>query len=732
MNGRIFWRRMISVSILACGPIVGMAAAVEVKFFRQQSMESFLQGTLEGVGVDATGRLQLGDEVERLVDIEEPFLFAAAEHPEGWVVGTGNSGKVLLLSRSGELSALFSASEPEIFALWVDDDGTVFAGSSPGGKVYRWADGELTEFFDPGETYIWALARHADGRLLVATGTEGRLYSVDAGGQGEILYDSEDVHMRTMKLLDDGRVLLGTAGEGLVLSLGVDGSIRTLYDAPHPEVVAFAAAPDGVCYAAVLASEASVVDLAESQKRSGEPTGEAQMENSEGGEGGGDVLMFEGSGGDGGTSRPAAFSGSRTEILRISPGGAVETIWSFDDETAYALLWHRDRLWVATGLEGKLYSFRDRKMVLETGVDERQIVALLPGAPGPVFATTNAAAFYVVADRTRRRGTYTSPSLDAGQLARFGTLRWKGETPDGAAVRFSVRSGMSAEPDRTWSSWSKTRSGAEIAITGTPIGRYVQWRADFEAGREQSPRITTVDLSYRQENLAPRIQRVEVLDAGQILVPSNFNAAQQIYEPTHPNREGIFTTLKPTVAEDRRLKQLWRSGYRTLRWEAEDPNDDPLRYVLAFRPEGSEQEWLEIAAELDDDYYSFDATVLPDGIYRFRVTASDRQGNTLEDSLTTERTSAPVIVDHRPPALAAVRRDGDRLLIEVRDAWSPLRSAEVSVDAGPWKPARPSDGLLDSTSENLEVEISEGSRLVLLKVMDAAFNGVTYDIGGSD
>ena len=107
MNGRTFWCRLISVSILACGLIVGTAAAAEVKFFRQQSMESFQQGTLEGVGVDASGRLQLADEVERLVDIDEPFLFAAAEHPEGWVVGTGNSGKVLLLNRRGELTTLF-------------------------------------------------------------------------------------------------------------------------------------------------------------------------------------------------------------------------------------------------------------------------------------------------------------------------------------------------------------------------------------------------------------------------------------------------------------------------------------------------------------------------------------------------------------------------------------------------------------------------------------------------
>ena len=72
-------------------------------------------------------------------------------------------------------------------------------------------------------------------------------------------------------------------------------------------------------------------------------------------------------------------------------------------------------------------------------VDERQVVALLPGEPGPAFATTNAAAFYRVTSGTERTGTYTSAALDAGQIARFGTFRWEGETPAGSSTRRASR-----------------------------------------------------------------------------------------------------------------------------------------------------------------------------------------------------------------------------------------------------------------------------------------------------
>ncbi len=283
-NGRARWRR-VSARLLGLIPvlaIVGMSlpiprpsAASGTRAFRMQSKAGFLKGTLDRIGVDSLGTLRLADKVERLAEVEEPFLLSAAVHPEGWVVGTGNAGRVLLVTRAGEVRPLFAAEEPEIFAVWAAPDGTVFAGSSPNGKVYRFADGETSVHFDPQETYIWSLAEASDGDLLVATGTQGRLFKVERQGRGEVFFDSEDTHIRAMKVLGNGEVLLGTAGEGLILKLSVDGTPRTLYDAPHPEVVAFAAAPEGDCFAALLASEASLVSLSRRpEEGEGEEDGE--------------------------------------------------------------------------------------------------------------------------------------------------------------------------------------------------------------------------------------------------------------------------------------------------------------------------------------------------------------------------------------------------------------------------------------------------------------------------
>src|SRR5947208_7530779 len=344
---------------------------------------------------------------------------------------------------------LFATPEPEVFAVWADPDGTVYAGTSPKGKVYRIPagkkggkpDGKPDVFFDPGETYIWALARAADGALLVGTGTQGKLFKVDKKGKGSVLYDSDDTHIRTLAPLPGGDVLAGTAGEGLILRISPDGRARTLYDAEEPEVVSLAAAPDGTCYAAVIASEASLVDQAKDQavpaapanppgrgaaKGGGQPQVSVSVEQVEA------PTLTAGRRKGGGAQAQAP----RSEILSISPTGVVESLWSFPEDTVYSLLWQDGKLWVATGLEGKLYRWADQQMLLEKDVDERQIVAVLPGGPGPVFATTNAAALFRVTRGTEASGTYTSAALDAEQVARFGTFSWQGEVPPGGAVRF--------------------------------------------------------------------------------------------------------------------------------------------------------------------------------------------------------------------------------------------------------------------------------------------------------
>ena len=520
----------------------GWASATQVRIFQSSGASDFLSGELDGVSLDALGRLKLAEAMELVARPEEPFLFTAVAHGDGWLLGTGTDGKVLRVAEDGTVTTFFDAPESQVFSLWADGDGTVFAGTSPKGKVYRISsDGSSQEeFFDPGETYIWALARDREGKLLVATGTQGKLFRVGPKGKGEVLLDLADPHIRSLVVAPDGDILLGTAGEGLILELSPAGQVKTLFDAPQPEIIAFTPGPEGTFYAAALASEASQVDLSSSgggDTSTGEEAkkaeGEANSSSSS--------PSFEGTG-----SRPASFKGWRSEILKILPSGAVENLYGFQDETVYSLLWSQDRLWVGTGQDGHLYSYRGDGMVLEKKSDERQIVALLPGSEGPVFAATNTAAVYRAVAGAARQGTFSSRIFDAGAPARFGSFRWWGQTDKNRRIEVSLRSGLSARPDATWTDWTAPTSDEEVPLATLPAGRYIQWRVRMEGEKGASPRLDSIELSYRQRNSRPKITDLTVLEPGQILVPSNFNPNQQVFEPAHPNRQGIFTTLEGT------------------------------------------------------------------------------------------------------------------------------------------------------------------------------------------
>ncbi len=700
--------------------------SAQVKIFRADTRETFAGGTCEGTSLGPLGGVGLARRVERRAGIEEPFVFTAAAHGDGWVIGTGNSGRVLRVTADGDVEELYAAAEPEVFAVWADPDGTVLAATSPQGKVYAIAGGEAAVVFDPEDGYIWDLARDRDGRLLVATGLPGRLYRLDPGGEAELLFESVDSHVHAIAVLPDGGILAGTAGQGMILRLAADGELSTLYDAVQPEVLGFTVRPDGGAYAVALASEASFVDLSANQRSA---NGNGNSNGNGNGEGEAQVTVAV-QGQETAGSRSSSFTGARSLIVEISPDGTVEELLSLQEETVHSLLWHEGELWLGTGQEGKLYRHTDDGLVLERELEGRQVTALVAGEGGAAAVTTNGGLVYQLPGGMVEEGTYTSAVLDAGQVARFGSFLWEGMKPRGTRVGIELRSGMSLVPDATWTPWSVAAEDQELALRDVPHGRYVQWRATLRGKGDDGPRLATAELSYRQENLEPQIESLEVLDPGEILVPGTFNPQNQTFEPWSPNREGIFTSLRNQKPKDAtHLKTLWKKGYRTLRWTASDANDDELIYALSFRRDGDEADgWLGIVDELDETHYSFDSTVLADGVYRFRLTASDRPSQPGGEALSKDKLSEPVVIDHSTPRLAASTRRGDVIEIELRDELSPIRDVVYSVDAGKWQSATAEDGLVDGRREVIRLTVPADARMLLLRVTDAALNVVSFDL----
>lgn len=714
-------------AVLLAAPL----AAAEVGLFRLDTREEIAAGETDGTAIGPLGQIELGYALDPLATFEEPFLLSAAAIPGGGLlVGTGNQGRVFRVDLAGAATLLGEAPEGQVFSVFARKDGTLLAAGSPQGKVYRLSEKGAELVFDATATYVWAMAEDADGRLLVATGLPGRIYRVDRKGRGEVIYEGSEPHVRSLLVLPGGDLVFGSAGQGLLRRRSESGGrpkVETLYDAAEPEVAALTAAPDGRVFAALLASEASQVDLA-----AGDAAAEAKAAAGEAAVTG---------------SRAAKATGPRSVVVEIR-GRQVKRLFELQDETLHTLLFAHGKLWAGTGQEGRLYRYEDGPesvLVHEATLEQKQIVALLPQGAGLALATTDAAALLRMPGERRREGFYTSKPLDARDVAAFGLLRTEGRQPAGSAVSFEARSGATEEPDPTWTGWQNLPAAAgdpgSFSLAGISPARYLQFRAKLSRGERggapgETVRLDAIEISYRQENRAPRIDKLEVLAPGEILVPIGFNPSTTTFEPWSPNREGIFTSIKPEQEKgEGRYKSLYKKGYRTLRWTVADGNADPLRYTLEVQPEGGGDEgWLQMVDKLDDDHFSFDSTVLPDGRYRFRLRVSDSLERASGSGLEAVRVSEAVQIDHSSPkvasrrALGAGAAAGSRRVEVVLEDASPLREAVLSVDAGEWQRLEAADGLLDGRRETLVLELPEGARFVVVRVTDAAFNVLTFPV----
>ena len=149
-----------------------------------------------------------------------------------------------------------------------------------------------------------------------------------------------------------------------------------------------------------------------------------------------------------------------------------------------------------------------------------------------------------------------------------------------------------------------------------------------------------------------------------------------------------------------------------VKWSVHDDNDDQMVYTVYYRGDG-ETRWLLLKDNLSDKFYSFDASLLPDGGYTVKVAASDAPSHSPGQGLSAERESARFEVDTTPPQIkelkAGVAGARDvvsriRVTFSAWDSFSPIKKAEYSVDAGDWQLVEPVGQLSDSKNENYDFE----------------------------
>jgi len=678
-----------------------LAFAEGTRTWEQSKFEDLSKGTADGVAIRSAGGLELAPAFKAITTTPSTYIWAIASDARGNLyAATGTPARIYRITPDGKSTAIFEPQELQVQTLVVDKNGVIYAATNPDGKVYRierkagnptsngTADFSSTVYFDPGTKYIWDLALDDSGSLYVATGDKGEIFRVTPKGEHSVFFKSDETHIRVLAVDAKSNLIAGSDGSGLVYRISPSGEGFVLYSAPKKEITALALDSAGNIYAAgvgerrqsggaaasfvqaLISAAAPAVAVAPGQ--TGLVVANANPQPVPG------AIPFPATGATGGS-----------EVYRIAPDGSAMRIWNSRDDIVYALAFDsRGRLLAGTGNRGHIFSISGEDQFTDlVKASASQVTAFARASGGGLYvSTSNLGKVFLLGANLESEGKYDSDVFDAHIFSRWGRFEFRGM----GNVELFARSGNVDNPDRNWSGWQKVDLQKD-ALAAVPAARFIQWRAVLRAS-DPAPRVDSVLLNYLPKNVAPDFDDVSV-QVGVRYTPTpkpatpDLGAASSVSVPPPSNRDRDAIGVK---------------------WSVHDDNDDQMVYSVYYRGDG-ESRWLLLKDNLTDKFYSFDASLLPDGGYTVKVVASDAPSHAPGQALTAERESARFEVDTTPPRIenlaASVEGDKIRITFRATDSFSPIKRAEFSVDAADWQYIEPVDQLSDSKTENYDFRV---------------------------
>ncbi len=740
----------LSLFLLLISVVAATAVADHTRRWRQSTYEEFQKGTAKGVAVRSDGHLELAPKFTLISDADASYLWSLRTDAAGVLyAGGGSPAKVFRFEGSGKPKTVFESTDLLVQAITFDAKGNLYVATSPDGKVYRvTAGGEKSVFFDPKTKYIWDLTFGSDGTLYVATGDKGQIFAVTPEGNGELFYASDEAHIKVLAFDAKDNLLAGTEPNGRVLRISrsaekaakkksADESVAegfVVYETAKREVTSLTVAPDGTVYVAAIGEKqhtgtqagTTVITTPQGTTTISTPVPQLGMQ------GGVPFLAY-----------PQAISSS---IYKITNDGAPEEIWSSRDDVVYALGLNSDgRLLAGTGNSGSLLVIDGRGVyaqLAKSGSAQITGISRSTSTGGKVFlCTANPGKVFSLGPEYEAEGTFESQSFDAKLFSQWGRIEWwgppemigagnRGATSGGGKsgkgvgeprLEFFVRSGNTEYPGKEWSRWYGPYSTSATPVEA-PAARFLQWKAVIHDGRPGDG-IDWVSIAYQPKNVAPVIDGIAMQDPGvraqaqQIITGQPGNVTLKQPPSPSPNPSNVVITTTNPIKFDQQPQGTEQKGYQSVLWSAHDDNDDDLRFAVYFRGE-DEHDWKLLKDNLEQKFYSWDTTTMPDGAYYLKILASDAPSNPPAAALKTERESERFEVDNTPPAIMNLSAEvwnrctgacGDVNVIvkfTARDNTSSIERAQYSVDGGAWVLVAPEGTISDALEEHYQLTLS--------------------------
>jgi hypothetical protein len=682
--------------------------------WEQSKFEELIKGTTKGVAIRSTGGLELAPAFTALSTTPSTYIWSIAADREGNLyAAAGSPARVYRISPDGKSAVIFEPQELQVQALVVDKIGVIYAATNPDGRIYKiehhgasadkgsrdkksakaaaespWSS---SVYFEPGTKYIWDLVLDDGGNLYVATGDHGEIFRVTPKGEHSVFFKSDEAHIRVMAFDSKGNLIAGSDGSGLVYRISPAGEGFVLYSAPKKEITALAIDKTGNIYAAGVGEKHGGTSAPSfSSPPVSLPT--SSVPSIPGPQSGMVISSAPASTSPASISFPGPGSGAAggSEIYRIAPDGSPRRLWSSREDLVYALAFDQHgRLLVGTGNRGHVFAISGEDEFIDLiKASATQVTAFANAPQGGLYASTsNLGKLFLLSATPESEGSYESDVFDAHIFSRWGRAEFRGT----GNIELFARSGNVDNPDRNWSPWEQIdlRKNSPVSV---PPARFIQWKAVLRSG-DPAPRVESVTLNYLPKNVPPDFDDVTVQTGVRYqALPKPAGAEMGAGSTQQPHFDA-----PPPVIHDR--------DSIGVKWSVHDDNDDQMVYSVYYRGDGDTR-WLLLKENLSDKFYSFEASLLPDGVYVIKVVASDAPSHSPGQALTAEKESARFEVDTTPPHIEdlAASMDGDKIHVTFRavDSFSNIKRADYSIDAGEWQFVEPVGQLSDSKTESYD------------------------------
>ena len=702
----------LTFSTLALSAFV---VAEGTRTWEQSKFDELNKGTAKGIALRSEGGLELAPAFKALATTPSTYIWSIASDSGGNIyAAAGSPARVYRITPDGQSTTIFEPQELQVQALVVDKNdksGIVYAATAPDGKVYRLEPAKgakpdaktpwhWTPYFDPGAKYIWDIVLDSAGTLYVATGDHGEIYKVSPNGQHSLFFKSDEVHIRVLALDPKGNLIAGSDGSGLVYRIAPNGDAFVLYSTPRKEITALAIDSAGNIYAAAAGEKHPGSAMPQMGIMLAAPAQNPPAP-------GGNITITAAPTAPMMTQpfpAPGVGATGGSEIYRIAPDGAPSRLWTSHEDLVYALGFDQHgRLLAGTGNRGHIFAINgvdDFTDLIKASATQITAFAAAPGG-GLYASSSNLGKIFVLGPGPESEGTYESDVFDAHIFSLWG----RASVRSAGNIELYTRSGNVDNPDRNWSPWTRVNlsAGSELKV---PPARFVQWKSVLHAGNP-APRVDEVLLTYLPKNVAPEIDEI-IVQPGYHYQPIPHVTGSEPPAQGQPR----FDPPPPAVRDRDSIG---------IRWLAHDDNDDQLVYSVYYRGDG-ESRWLLLKNDLSDRFYSFDASLLPDGGYTVKVIASDAPSHSPGEALYAERVSARFEVDTTAPVIDNLtatfggnldeRQIGKQIGIQIHvrfrasDSFSPIKRAEYSLDGGDWQFVEPVGHLSDSKTEDYDFRVA--------------------------